>query len=170
VAISRNGRLLILDEKGREKEYFPITYGSVLLVKEGSMSSPARSSPPGPYSFIILSEIGGTVAYKDIIEGENVREEIDKITGKAQKIVVETISQEKRVPQFVITSSKGEEKRYYLPEHSHLMVADGQEIHPGDILGEDSHPERQDQGHHRRPPPRPGALRGAQAPRSGRRG
>ncbi len=135
VAISRNGRLLILDEKGREKEYFPITYGSVLLVKEGDHVQPGQLlSAWDPYSFIILSEIGGTVSYKDIIEGENVREEIDKITGKAQKIIVETISQEKRVPQIVITSSKGEEKRYYLPEHSHLMVGDAQAIRPGDIL------------------------------------
>ena len=135
VAISRNGRLLLLDEKGREKEYFPITYGSVLHVKEGAHVKPEQIlSTWDPYSFIILSEIGGKCAYKDILEGENVREEIDKITGKAQKIVVETISQEKRTPQIVITGAKGEEKRYYLPEHSHLMVADGQDIKSGDVL------------------------------------
>ncbi|MEJ5166802.1 MAG: DNA-directed RNA polymerase subunit beta' [Thermoanaerobaculia bacterium] len=137
VAINRNGRLIILDKKNKKKEleYFPITYGSTILVKDGEEVKPGKVlSYWDPYSFIILSEIEGTVVFKDIIEGENVREDIDKITGKAQKVIVESLSQEKRIPQIIVKQGEKEEKRYYLPPHSHLMVQDGQEVYPGDIL------------------------------------
>ncbi len=135
VAVNRTGRLIIVDKNGREKEYFPITYGSTILVKDGEDVKPGKVlSIWDPYSFIILSEIAGQVIFKDIIEGENVREEIDKITGKAQKIIVESLSQEKKTPQIIIKPEEGEERKYYLPPASHLMVQDGQEVFPGDIL------------------------------------
>lgn len=137
VAINRNGRLIILDKKNKKKEleYFPITYGSTILVKNGEEVKPGKIlSIWDPYSFIILSEIEGKVIFKDIIEGETVREDIDKITGKAQKVIVESLSQEKRTPQIIIKKGETEEKKYYLPPHSHLMVQDEQDVFPGDIL------------------------------------
>jgi len=51
-----------------------------------------------PYSAVILNEVKGTVAYGDIIEGETVKEDIDPITGLAQKIIV-SMTREKRQPR-----------------------------------------------------------------------
>jgi DNA-directed RNA polymerase subunit beta' len=85
-----------------------------------------------PFTYAILSEIGGRIEFQDIVEGENVREETDKVTGLSQKIIVEASANEKRVPAIMI---KGErEKRYLLPSGSHLVVQDGQEVYPGDTL------------------------------------
>ncbi|HET7452968.1 MAG TPA: DNA-directed RNA polymerase subunit beta', partial [Thermoanaerobaculia bacterium] len=86
-----------------------------------------------PFTSAILSEVGGRVEFKDIVDGENLREETDRVTGLSQNIIVESLGAEKRSPQLVIHSAAGDRK-YLLPIGSHLMVTDGQEIHPGDTL------------------------------------
>src|SRR5947209_14772082 len=40
----------------------------------------------------------------------------------------------KRTPTITIKSKKGEEKRYLLPTGAHVMVQNGNEVYPGDIL------------------------------------
>ncbi len=44
-----------------------------------------------PFTSAILTEIGGTVGFQDIVNGENVREETDRVTGLSQRmrIIVE---------------------------------------------------------------------------------
>ncbi|HWC64731.1 MAG TPA: DNA-directed RNA polymerase subunit beta', partial [Thermoanaerobaculia bacterium] len=75
------------------------------------------------------------VEYKDIVEGENLREETDRVTGLSQNIIVESLGAEKRSPQLVIHTQGGKgDRKYLLPIGSHLMVTEGQEIHPGDTL------------------------------------
>jgi DNA-directed RNA polymerase subunit beta' len=55
------------------------------------------------------------------------------VTGLAQKIIVEPVGAEKRSPQ-VFVQGRSSERKYLLPIGSHLMVAEGQEVHPGDVL------------------------------------
>ncbi|MES1248284.1 MAG: DNA-directed RNA polymerase subunit beta', partial [Actinomycetota bacterium] len=133
VVINRSGKLVITDEKGRERERYALTYGSQLLVHEGDqIQQGAELVTWDPFTYAILSEVGGKAEFQDIVEGENVREETDKVTGLSQKIIVEASANEKRVPAILI---KGErEKRYLLPSGSHLVVQDGQEVYPGDTL------------------------------------
>ncbi len=135
VVINRSGKLVLTDEKGRERERYALTYGSQLLVHEGD------DVPPGtelvtwdPFTYAILTELGGTVELQDIVEGENVREETDKVTGLSQKIIVEASANEKRVPAILIHAEDGRQKRYLLPSGSHLMVQNGQDIFAGDTL------------------------------------
>ncbi len=95
--------------------------------RRATRSSRASSSSTwDPFASPILSEIDGKVVFKDIVEGENLREETDQVTGLTQKIVVETTgTTEKRVPKLVVLGVDGTERRYALPIPSHLMVADG---------------------------------------------
>src|SRR5229473_4885468 len=86
-----------------------------------------------PISSAILTEVGGKIAFRDILEGENLREETDRVTGLAQKIIVETVGAEKRSPQVLVQGKSGERK-YLLPIGSHIMISDGQELSPGDVL------------------------------------
>jgi DNA-directed RNA polymerase subunit beta' len=135
VVINRSGKLVITDEKGRERERYALTYGSQLLVHEGDQVQPgAELVTWDPFTYAILSEIGGKVDFQDIVEGENVREETDKVTGLSQKIIVEASANEKRVPAILIRSDEGREKRYLLPSGSHLVVQNGQDVYPGDTL------------------------------------
>jgi DNA-directed RNA polymerase subunit beta' len=135
VVINRSGKLVLQDDKGRELERYALTYGSHLLVHEGDEVEPGTELVTwDPFTYAILSEIGGKVEFQDIVEGENVREETDKVTGLSQKIIVEASANEKRVPAIIIRGKKGQEKRYLLPSGSHLVVSRGQEVHPGDTL------------------------------------
>ncbi|HEY0782670.1 MAG TPA: DNA-directed RNA polymerase subunit beta', partial [Thermoanaerobaculia bacterium] len=77
--------------------------------------------------------IAGKAEFQDIVEGENVREETDKVTGLSQKIIVEASANEKRVPAILIKGPE-REKRYLLPSGSHLVVGNGQDVYPGDTL------------------------------------
>ncbi|RMG15560.1 MAG: DNA-directed RNA polymerase subunit beta', partial [Deltaproteobacteria bacterium] len=134
VAISRAGKLVILDERGREKERYSVAYGSHLLVEDGQVVDAGTPLVEwDPFTTSILTAIEGKVEFVDLVEGENVREEIDKITGHAHKIVIEPLGSAKRIPTIVIRGD-GEERRYQLPIGSHLMVAEGEEVAPGDVL------------------------------------
>jgi DNA-directed RNA polymerase subunit beta' len=135
VVINRSGKLVLTDEKGRERERYALTYGSQLLVHEGDNVEPgAELVTWDPFTYAILSEIGGTAEFQDIVEGENVREETDKVTGLSQKIIVEASANEKRVPAILISGEEGRQKRYLLPSGSHLVVQNGQDVYPGDTL------------------------------------
>ncbi len=73
----------------------------------------------------------------DLVEGENVREEIDKLTGHSHKIVIEPIGADRRIPTIVVRSVDKKaptERRYQLAIGSHLMVAEGDTVNPGDVL------------------------------------
>jgi DNA-directed RNA polymerase subunit beta' len=135
VVLNRNGVLIIQDETGRNLERYNITYGTRILVDEGQAIKPGDMVAEwDPYSAVILNEVQGTVAYGDIIEGETMKEDIDPITGLAQKIIV-SMTREKRQPR---VSIKGEDnktiQRYILPVGAMIIVDEGSEVSPGDIL------------------------------------
>jgi DNA-directed RNA polymerase subunit beta' len=134
VVVNRNGKITIVDNKGREKERYSVVYGSTIKVTDGQEVVPGQELVEwDPFTSAILTEVGGNVEFRDIVEGENLREETDRVTGLAQNIIVETVGAEKRSPQVIIRGKSGERK-YLLPIGSHLMVADKQEVHPGDVL------------------------------------
>ena len=139
VAISRTGKLVILDERQREKERYSVAYGSHLLVEDGQDVEPGTPLVEwDPFTSSILTAIKGKVKFHDLVEGENVREEIDKLTGHAHKIVIEPLGSGKRIPTLeVIGTGRGKNKetrRYQLPIGSHLAVAEGGKLAAGDVL------------------------------------
>jgi DNA-directed RNA polymerase subunit beta' len=135
VAMNRNGQIIILDEKGREKERYSVVYGAKLKVEDGQPVTLGQVMVEwDPYTFAILTEIGGTVSFKDLHEGLTLHEEVDEVTGLSRLVVGES-PDEKHQPAIVIKgTTKAGNKRYLLPSRSHLMVQDGDEVHPGDVL------------------------------------
>ena len=135
VVVNRNGKLVIVDDKGRELERYALTYGSHLLVREGQQVEPGEAVVEwDPFTSAVLTEIAGAIEFHDIVEGENVREETDKVTGLSQRIIVDSPGSEKRAPAIVVKGKDGQERRYLLPTGSHLIVQDDQRVHPGDVL------------------------------------
>ncbi|WP_158824230.1 DNA-directed RNA polymerase subunit beta' [Granulicella sp. S156] len=133
VAFNRNGAIAIIDEKGREKERYAIVYGAKLKVEDGTQVKLGDVIGEwDPYTFSILTEIAGTVQFKDLQEGVTLNEEIDEVTGLSRLVVADS-SDEKRQPAIIIKSAKGN-KRYLMPSRAHLMLQDGDEVTPGDIL------------------------------------
>jgi DNA-directed RNA polymerase subunit beta' len=135
VVMNRNGTLIIADEVGREKERYSVAYGAILKVKEGQRIKPGQILVEwDPYSFAILTEFGGAVAFKDIIDGVTVKEERDENTGLVRQVITES-AEEKYQPQILIKNEKGKVvKSYLLPSKAHLWVTDGEAVFPGSIL------------------------------------
>jgi DNA-directed RNA polymerase subunit beta' len=138
IAISRTGKLVILDDRQREKERYSVAYGSHLLTEDDQAVEPGTPLIEwDPFTSAILTAIAGTVKFIDLVEGENVREEIDKLTGHAHKIVIEPLGSGKRIPTIVVHGKgkqKGEERRYQLPIGSHLSVGENAKLAAGDVL------------------------------------
>jgi DNA-directed RNA polymerase subunit beta' len=137
VAMNRTGILTIVDEKGRERERYQVQYGARVLAEDGA---PVKANSTlmewDPYTFSILTEVSGTVHFKDIVENVTCREEVDEVTGLSQWVISDS-PDEKRLPTIIVKAEsghKGDDKRYLMPTHAHLSVKDGDTVHAGDVL------------------------------------
>jgi DNA-directed RNA polymerase subunit beta' len=137
IAMNRNGILAIIDEKGREKERYPVVYGAKVLFADGAkVTTNAILLEWDPYTFSILTEVSGKVHFKDLGEGVTLQEQVDEITGMSQWVVTDS-PDEKRIPTVIVRPEGGarsEEKRYLMPTHAHLMVNHEEMVHAGDVL------------------------------------
>jgi len=132
VAMNRTGSIALVDEKGREKERYSVVYGAKLKVDDGQQVQLGQVLVEwDPYTFAILTEIGGTVSFKDLQEGVTLHEEVDEVTGLSRHVVMDT-QDEKRQPAIVVKGKTS--KRYLMPSRAHLMVQDGDTASPGDVL------------------------------------
>jgi DNA-directed RNA polymerase subunit beta' len=136
IAMNRSGLIAVVDEKGREKERYHVVYGARLLVEDGQPVSLGETLVEwDPYTFSILTEVGGTVQFKDLQPGLTIEEQLDEVTGLAQLVVTLPPGDEKHQPMILIRDSAGRtRKKYLMPSRAHLMVADGDEVMPGDVL------------------------------------
>jgi DNA-directed RNA polymerase subunit beta' len=89
-----------------------------------------------------LTEVGGKVAYGDIIEGGTMKEEFDEVTGLSRKVIIEHSGAQLR-PRISIKDEGGKTAkvsgaaavaRYLLPVGAHILVEKGATVHPGDVL------------------------------------
>ncbi|HTG75041.1 MAG TPA: DNA-directed RNA polymerase subunit beta' [Terriglobia bacterium] len=135
VAMNRNGVIAVLDDKGREKERYTVVYGAKVRVEEGGPVKVGSTLVEwDPYTFAILTEVTGTIQFKDLLEGVTMHEELDEVTGLSRWVVTDS-PDEKRQPTIQIRDDKHKVLRKYLiPTRAHLMVADGDTVHQGDVL------------------------------------
>ncbi len=142
VVMNRNGELVIVDESGRERERYQVIYGARLLVKEGQkVEVGTKVAEWDPFAMPLLSEVGGTVKFEDIIDGVTMNEALDEVTGLQRRTIIESKDPEAR-PRISIRDSKGEIKSlssqqpasYFLPQGAVLTVGDGDEIPPGEVI------------------------------------
>ena len=132
VVMNRAGSIAVVDDKGRERERYSVVYGAKIKVNDGDAVTLGQVMAEwDPYTFAILTEVGGTVQFKDLQEGVTLHEEIDEVTGLSRHVVTDS-PDEKRQPAIII-KSKGT-KRYLMPSRAHLMIMDGDTVHPGDVL------------------------------------
>jgi DNA-directed RNA polymerase subunit beta' len=137
VAMNRNGILAVVDEKGRERERYPVVYGAKVRVQDGDPVAMNQILLEwDPYTFSILTEVGGLAHFKDLQEGVTVQEQVDEVTGLSQWVVTDS-PDEKRQPAIEIRDERTHRalrKPYLIPTHAHLTVRDGEEVHAGDVV------------------------------------
>ena len=97
IVMNRSGSLVVADQKGRDRERYPIVYGARLKVRDGQKVDQGQMIVEwDPYTFSILTEDPGAVRFKDIIEGMTVHEEVDEVTGLSRFIIVESADEKKQ--------------------------------------------------------------------------
>jgi DNA-directed RNA polymerase subunit beta' len=90
VVVNRSGEIKVVDERGKEKESYPVKHGAIVKVEDGQGVRPGDILVVwDPYTESIISEHDGKVKFGDLIEGVTIKEERDEITGLIRKIVVE---------------------------------------------------------------------------------
>jgi DNA-directed RNA polymerase subunit beta' len=144
VAMNRNGYLVLLDENSREREKYQIPYGAVLMVADGDkVKDGTRLAEWDPYNIPILTEVDGEIKFGDIIENVTMREQVDEVTGRSTRVIIESKDSEVR-PRISLKEVGGRttrklpgtssEARYLLPSGSNILVDEGQKVQAGDII------------------------------------
>ncbi len=147
VVMNRNGEIAVMDDKGREKERYPVVYGAKIKMQESKRATAGQVLVEwDPYTTPILTEVSGRLLYRDILESVTVRDEIDEVTGLASKVIIE--DQEGRLQPRVSIKAVGDGRassqaeaeaadtvgRYTLPVRAHLLVPDGATVFAGDVI------------------------------------
>jgi DNA-directed RNA polymerase subunit beta' len=135
IAMNRNGSLIIMDDRGREVARYQIVYGAHILVEDGQrVTQDQLLATWDPFTFAILTEVAGHVKFQDLKEGVTFDEEVDEVTGQS-RMVVKDSPDEKKQPRLEIRNASNKVlKTYQMPVRANLMVNDGDEVEPGDII------------------------------------
>jgi DNA-directed RNA polymerase subunit beta' len=143
VNLSRQAELVLLSEKGIERERYPLSYGAHIKVKEGQEVQAGQVLAEwDPFTNAMLTEVGGTIKFGDILDNITVQERVDPVTGKASRLIVESKDAELR-PRISVKDVEGQTARipgtpayarYFMPVGAILMVNEGDAVSPGDVI------------------------------------
>jgi DNA-directed RNA polymerase subunit beta' len=143
INLSRQAELAILSEKGIERERYPLTYGAHLKVQQGQeVQANQVLAEWDPFTNAILTEVGGTIKFGDIIDNMSVQERVDAVTGKSSRLIIESKDAELR-PRISVKDPSGSTARipdspafarYFMPLGAILMVTEGDLVAPGDVI------------------------------------
>ena len=117
---------------------FHVPLGATLMVEDATkIARDGVLFTWDPYTNPIMTDVAGVVRFVDIVEEETVREELDELTGRRQRVIIED-RDKKLHPHIEVVQKKGEkEKRlrdFVIPEGAQLTVEDGQEVYAGQVL------------------------------------
>ncbi len=123
VALNRNGEIVLHDERGREKERYPVVPGAKIKFRDGARVPKGGTTIVewDPFTTPILTEVTGTIAFRDVMDEVQPRVSVKAPSGSAE------------APGAV--DALGETRgRYMLPVGAYLLVTDNTDVHAGDII------------------------------------
>jgi DNA-directed RNA polymerase subunit beta' len=146
IAMGRNMAIAVIDQDGTERAVHRIQYGARLRAEDSDkVKRGQRLAEWDPYTRPILTEVEGTVAFEDLVEGQSMSETLDESTGIAKRVVTDWRTsgrgQDLR-PAIVIKGkdgkvlklSRGGEARYQLAVDAVISVDPGAKIKAGDVI------------------------------------
>lgn len=132
ICISRNGSIFVEAGNGTIKEY-KIQYGaSVYTTDKATVKKGSLLAEWDPHSIPVLAEANGSVKLTDVIEGITLQEERNKVTGVIERKITAS-RMGKKNPRISI-EGKDKKVNLPLPIDTILMVENGEEVEPGDVL------------------------------------
>ena len=132
--LGRNGEIELLDEQNRVRSRFNVPYGALLKVKDQqAVQEDTVMYEWDPYSNSIVSDRAGKIRFIDITDGTTMREEVEETTGMSTRTIVEQRDRTLN-PQIEISSKDRGERSYHIPVGARLLIQDGDDIYPGQVL------------------------------------
>jgi DNA-directed RNA polymerase subunit beta' len=136
IVLSRVGEIKIEDESGKVLTTYNVPYGSELLVENGDMvPKGAPLCKWDPYNALIISELTGTIEYKDLYDGMTYSEETDQQTGHREKVIVEA-KDKSLAPSLIVKGESKDDrsKETSLPVGAHIIVENGELVQAGQTI------------------------------------
>ncbi|MCX7345543.1 MAG: DNA-directed RNA polymerase subunit beta', partial [Alphaproteobacteria bacterium] len=146
MVMGRNTAIVVTDEKGNERAVHKVGYGTRLFVDDGdSVKRGTKLAEWDPYTRPLMTEVDGTVAFEDVVEGVSVNEVADEATGITNRVIIDWRSNQRGStlkPAIVIKDkdgkvlklNRGGEARYLLSVDAVLSLDPGSTVKAGDIL------------------------------------
>jgi len=139
LSLSRSGEIAIVDMDGRELSTHRVPYGAHLLCESGHIVSRGdRIAEWDPAYSPVITEMGGTVKYQDLIENRTMTEQVDESTGITQRVVTEDTGRSKKDSlhsRLTLMGAKAKEAGVYrLPAGAIIAIEDGQSVEAGEVL------------------------------------
>src|SRR5690606_20318681 len=111
IAMGRNMAVVIKDGAGKERATHRLTYGSRVYVDDGDkVKRGQRIAEWDPFTRPILTEVGGTIAFEDLVDGISVQETTDESTGITKREVIDWRSTPRGAdlkPAITVVDAKG---------------------------------------------------------------
>jgi DNA-directed RNA polymerase subunit beta' len=146
IVMGRNVAVVITGPDGVERAVHRLQYGARLKVDEGDqIKRGQRIAEWDPYTRPILTEVDGTVAYEDLVDGQSMTETMDESTGIAKRVVIDWRGSARTSdlrPAIAIHDrghkvaklARGGDARWLLPVDAIIAVDPGAKVKAGDVL------------------------------------
>jgi DNA-directed RNA polymerase subunit beta' len=147
VVMNRNAEISIVEvlEEGqqRERERYPLVHGARLRKRDGDrVKAGELIAEWDPFMTPIITDVGGSVHFEDIVDTETMEERVDPNTGLATKVITASKQAKDRRPTIIIRDEhgkpmlrpRGNDARYSLPEGAYLNAEEGTAVMPGDVI------------------------------------
>ena len=148
IAMVRNMAVVVVDPDGTERAVHRIQFGARMKVDDGDkIKRGQRIAEWDPYTRPILTEVEGSVAFEDLVEGQSITETLDESTGIAKRVVIDwrTSSSGRGAdlrPAMVIKGkdgkilklARGGDARYLLAVDAIISVDPGGKVKSGDVI------------------------------------
>ena len=135
ISLNDKGRMIIKGDGGRKIAY-NIPIGAIIYPKKkAKVEQDEILFEWDPYSIPIVSPVGGTIKFLDIILGITLQENwVDERSGGKQFIIVEDRVRHHHPKINIIDSKKKIQKTFSMPTGTYLLVKDNDKITPGTLI------------------------------------
>ena len=146
IAVTRSGKIMIFDERGRERERYSVSYGATIHVDEGSIAEPnACIATWDPHYHPIIGEVEGVVRFVDMKVDRSVKLQTEDFTGnRILSVMAESDRPETGMglrPSIEIVKPDSDSDatenilvNYTLPENASILVSEHDTVTVGEII------------------------------------
>lgn len=148
VITSRASEMTVIDEHGRTKESYKLSYGTILSKKDGdAVVQGDKIAAWDPHTMPIITEVQGQVQFVDMIDGVTITTQTDELTGLSSIVILDAAERasagKDMRPTVKLVDANGRDimipgtempAQYFLPGKAIVNLADGGNVGIGETL------------------------------------